>query len=94
MRRAPCHIEMGIALILVLGVIIFPGVERRVASVSPPQNHPEGAPGPSPLGTGETPNLNWQEETHGPAGSIPTNAQGLRAYSAHSTEARNAGGIR
>ena len=60
MRRAPCHIEMGIALILVLGVIIFPGVERRVASVSPPQNHPEGAPGPSPLGTGETPNLNWR----------------------------------
>jgi len=58
-----------------------------------PKNHPEGA-GPPRLGTGETPNLNWQEETHGPAGSIPTNAQGLRAYSAHSTEARNAGGIR
>ena len=33
----------------------------------------EGAPGPSPLGTGETPDLNWQEEPHGLAGSVPPN---------------------
>jgi hypothetical protein len=30
----------------------------RVASVSTPKNHTEGAPGPLLLGTGETPDLN------------------------------------
>jgi hypothetical protein len=44
-----------------------------------PKSHPDGAPGPSRLGTGETPNPNWQEEAHGLAESIPTNAQGPRA---------------
>ena len=39
-----------------------------------PKNHPEGAPGPSLLGTGETPDPNWQEEAHGLAGSVPANA--------------------
>src|SRR5208337_991977 len=39
-----------------------------------PKNHTEGAPGPSPLGTGETPDLNWWEEPHGLAGSVPANA--------------------
>ena len=33
-------------------------IPRRVATVSTPKNHKEGAPGPSLLGTGETPDLN------------------------------------
>jgi hypothetical protein len=36
-----------------------------------PKNHNEGAPGPSPLGTGETPDLNLQGEAHGLTGSAP-----------------------
>jgi hypothetical protein len=49
---------------------------RPVASVSTPKNHTEGAPGPSLLGTGETPDLHWQEEAHGLAGTVPANAAG------------------
>jgi len=37
-----------------------------------PKNHAEGAP--SLLGTGETLDLNWQEEAHGLAGSVLANA--------------------
>jgi hypothetical protein len=33
-----------------------------------------GGPGPSLLGTRETPDLNWQEEVRGLAGSVPVNA--------------------
>ena len=36
-----------------------------------PKNRAEGAPGPSHLGTGETPDLNRQEQPHGPAASVP-----------------------
>src|SRR5271166_4234096 len=37
--------------------------ERRVAPLPVPlPDHNEGAPGPSHLGTGETADLNWQEE--------------------------------
>ncbi len=46
----------------------------RVASVSTPQKPHRGCPGPSLLGTGETPDLNWQEEAHGLAGSVLENA--------------------
>jgi len=46
-----------------------------------PKNHTEGAPGPSLLGTGETPDLNWQEEAHGLAGSVPVTPQGPGAQS-------------
>ena len=35
------------------------------------KNRAEGAPGPSHLGTGETPDLNRQEQPHGPAASVP-----------------------
>ncbi len=43
-----------------------------------PKNHPEGAPGPSLLGTGETPDLSWQEEAHRLAGPVPKTASGRR----------------
>jgi hypothetical protein len=38
------------------------------------KNRTEGAPGPSPLGTEEPPNLNSQEEAHSLAVSIPKSA--------------------
>ena len=43
-----------------------------------PKNHPEGASCTSLLGTGETPDPNWQEEAHGLAGSVPANAHVAR----------------
>jgi len=46
-----------------------------------PKNHTEGAP--SLLGTGETLDLNWQEEAHGLAGSVLANApwgQGISLF--------------
>jgi len=39
-----------------------------------PKNQTEGAPGPSLLGTGETPDLNRQEEAHGLTGSAMLSA--------------------
>lgn len=45
-----------------------------MASVSTSPKNTEGAPGPAHLGTGETPDLNWQEEVHGLAGSVFANA--------------------
>ena len=35
------------------------------------KNHTEGAVGPLPLGTGKTPDCNWQEKTYGLAGTRP-----------------------
>ena len=69
----------------VSGVVIVKSTERRrqVFRLSGwprsrrPKNHTEGAPGPSLLGTGETPDLNWQEEAHGLAGLVPINAPGF-----------------
>ena len=43
----------------------------RVAPVSTPQKPHRGRPGPSLLGTGETPDLNWQEEAHGHPERVP-----------------------
>ena len=51
--------------------------DRQVISVLVPfPDHDEGAPGPSHLGTGETAELNWQEEASGLAGWVPANSQG------------------
>ncbi len=54
----------------------FQTTVRVVPVPAPFPDHGEGAPGPSHLGTGETADLNWQEEARGLAGSVPTNAQG------------------
>ena len=51
----------------------------RVASASTPQNHAEGAPGPSPLGTGETPARlpsSWRKQRH----SCPESSQNRCAF--------------
>jgi len=59
---------------IVVPAVVKPG---RVAPVPVPfLDHDEGDPGPSHLGTGETANLNWQEEARGLAGSVPANAAG------------------
>ena len=46
----------------------FQTTVRVVPVPAPFPDHGEGAPGPSHLGTGETADLNWQEEARGLAG--------------------------